>query len=246
MDWHQRFLAQAGWSRNIRRYIMRQLHLDLAHRVLEVGCGTGAILSESKMDLSAQLYGLDLRLDFLQPAHASTPGTSFSAGNALSLPFLPGSFDAVFCHYLLLWLDDPVEALKEMRRVTRPGGFVIAFAEPDYGGRVDFPEILMEVGRLQTTSLQQQGADPNVGRKLRSLLTHVGLKNVVTGVISGTWNGAASPVFIESEWKMLRNDLKDLASTTDLQHWQELDRQAWASGERILFVPTFYAYGQVP
>jgi hypothetical protein len=45
---------------------------------------------------------------------------------------------------------------------------------------------------------------------------------------------------------MLRHDLNDLASPGDLQRWQAIDQAAWAAGERVLFVPTFYAFGQVP
>ena len=37
-------------------------------------------------------------------------------------PFTNASFDLTFCHYLLLWLKDPLSAIKEMKRVTRPGG----------------------------------------------------------------------------------------------------------------------------
>jgi len=57
-----------------------------------------------------------------------------SGGDASRLPFADGFFDLTYCHYLFLWLKHPLQALQEMKRVTRPGGWVATFAEPDYEG----------------------------------------------------------------------------------------------------------------
>jgi SAM-dependent methyltransferase len=57
-----------------------------------------------------------------------------------TLPFQP-VFDVTFCHFLLLWVSNPEKVVAEMGRVTRPGGSV-RLAEPDYGGRIDYPESL--------------------------------------------------------------------------------------------------------
>ena len=53
--------------------------------------------------------------------------------DASHLPYEDGSFDMVYCSFLLLWVKDPLEVLKEMKRVSR--GSVVCLAEPDYGGR---------------------------------------------------------------------------------------------------------------
>ncbi|NTW13004.1 MAG: hypothetical protein HGA30_06805, partial [Anaerolineales bacterium] len=58
MNWHTRYSQQAKWTRDLRDYIFGKIKLDNAHHVLEVGCGTGAILSELPPRLS--IHGLDL------------------------------------------------------------------------------------------------------------------------------------------------------------------------------------------
>jgi ubiquinone/menaquinone biosynthesis C-methylase UbiE len=45
MNWHNRFLQQAGWTRDLRTYLFAQAGIERARRVLEVGCGTGAVLA---------------------------------------------------------------------------------------------------------------------------------------------------------------------------------------------------------
>ena len=134
-----------------------------------MGCGTGAVTARLHSYAQSGVYGLDLNLAYLTLARQNDPGTRFVGGDACQIPCSSGVFDAVVCHYFLLWVSQPETALAEMIRVTRPGGAVIAFAEPDYGGRIDYPPRLAELGRLQTEAMRDQGADPETGRKLSSL-----------------------------------------------------------------------------
>ena len=160
---------------------------DEARSVLEVGCGTGAVLAGLPEFTSAALHGLDIDFTALQFAKTQTPA-ALTQGDAFHLPYPSASFDAVCCHYLLLWLADPVPALQEMRRVLRPGGSLLAFAEPDYGGRIDYPDELVVLGQWQSESLRGQGADPHAGRKLAGWLHAAGFDQVVSGVMGGEWS----------------------------------------------------------
>jgi hypothetical protein len=130
-----------------------------------------------------------------------------------------------------------------MRRVTRSGGSVIALAEPDYGGRIDYPEELAILGRHQAAALRKQGADPRMGRRLAEVFHQLGLQDIEVGVLGGQWKGKSSRREWELEWRVLQSDLGGEQDTDSLR---ALDWAARERGERVLFVPTFYAFGRVP
>lgn len=243
--WHQRFSQQARWTARLRAYVFERLGLRDARRVLEVGCGTGAVLTDLAGLTGARRFGIDLDLPRLQLARGADPRARLAAADGLRLPFPGGAFDATLCHFYLLWVQDAPRAVAEMARVTRAGGWVVALAEPDYGGRIDYPPALEELGRQQTAALARQGADPLVGRRLGKLLTGAGLQNVQSGVLGGEWNAPPDSDAWASEWAMLEDDLRGQMSAEELRALREIDAAAWQHGERILFVPTFYAFGQV-
>ena len=243
---HQRFSQQANWTRSIRAYVYKQINLQHAGRVLEVGCGDGAVLEDLQRQFACAVHGLDIRVAALKFARQIDPGRmALTCGDAANLPYQNGLFDTVFCHFTLLWLQEPLAALKEMRRVTRPGGWVAALAEPDYGGRIDFPEALVEMGNLQGRALLHMGADPNLGRKLSGLMHGSGLKEVQVGVLGGQWGMAPSEAEQAGEWQALEDDLEGWISRTKMAELRRIDAEAWQKGERILFVPTFYGWGRV-
>jgi SAM-dependent methyltransferase len=243
--WHERFQQQARWTEPVRRFLFSELGLAQRTYGLEVGCGSGVIASETHQWGVSKLFGIDIRLDFIQLARQHSQDLLLSQADALQLPFQAGSFDFVFCHYFLLWLARPDLAVIEMRRVTRPGHPVLIMAEPDYGGRIDYPDSLEKLGRLQAESLSRQGADPQVGRKLASLLISAGLRQVHSGVLGGQWGGKQDETETLSEWMVLNEDLAGQVPDHALGDFQAQDRAARQSGERILYIPTFYAWGTV-
>ena len=243
---YQRYNQQAGWTQAARQYVYQQTGLQSARAVLEVGCGEGVITADLSAAGIPAVFGLDRDLNsllFARQAHALS--LYLSCAHANHLPFRRAYFDGVVCHFLLLWLNDPLCALEEMRRVTRPGGWVAVLAEPDYGARIDYPPELAGLGAWQAQALAQQGADPQMGRKLAGLLNRAGLKQVQVGVMGGQWQSRAVGADWEREWTVLENDLGDRMELADLQALKKRDADAWQRGERILYVPTFYGWGQV-
>jgi SAM-dependent methyltransferase len=236
--------VQAGWTESTRAWLYQQVDLAERGTVLEVGCGTGVITGELARITSGRVVGLDIDPAKLAFACRQKDSVTYLRGDAHALPFSDGSFDIVVCHYLLLWLADPVRGVREMARVTRAEGRVLACAEPDYGGRVDHPPEVAPVGQLQAEALRQQGADPELGRRLGELFAGAGLQATV-GVMAGRWNLPASPdEGFEAEWAMRERDLAGLLPLEDLRHLRSVDRQALETGKRVLFVPTFYALGR--
>ncbi|MEO8354307.1 MAG: methyltransferase domain-containing protein [Chloroflexota bacterium] len=242
MNWHTRYTQQAKWTCDLRTYLFNRAGLQDASRVLEVGCGTGAILSELPTHRSR--HGLDLDPAALAQCRIHVPGASLIRGNALQLPHPDETFDIVYCHYLLLWVRDPLQALLEMKRVTRPKAHVIAFAEPDYTARVDKPLELIPLGKWQTKSLNKQGADPGLGARLAGLFFQAGIKINEAGTIQSA-EAAPSPDEWELEWNVIESDLRGLVAGEDIQAMKRRDQRAWQQGERVLHVPTYFAWGTV-
>lgn len=247
LNWHLRFEQQARWTRDIRHFLFERLAFDSADRLLDVGCGTGVLLAELEGRCEALSCGLDISRGHLKMAMRNTRRSILAQGDAHALPYASQCFDLAYCHFLLLWVNDPLGVVEEMARVVRPGGAVLALAEPDYGGRIDYPHELAELGQAQRLSLHGQGADPLVGRKLSGIFHQAGLISVETGVLGGQWSSPPSPEEWDAEWRVLEHDLKQASGLIDRpEALKKLDWAAWQAGERVLFVPTFYAFGVVP
>ncbi|MDO9545980.1 MAG: methyltransferase domain-containing protein [Pelolinea sp.] len=241
--WHARYQQQAGWTLNTRRYIFGQIGISLDDRLIEVGSGSGAVLESLARDGYAHLCGIDLDLAALLDAKIAHPNI---CADGMSLPFSNASFSHSMCHFFLLWVSDPLIALQEMARVTKPGGWVLALAEPDYGGRISCPDALERLADLQTRALAHQGADIHMGRRLISLFTEIGLEDIFVGIIPAQCGGNAQPNAFLQDRDILN---RDLAGLIDQEEFEALVCQAEkgsSENESMWFVPIFYAFGQVP
>lgn len=248
-DWHARYTQQAGWTRQLRQYLLEKAGVSGTRRLLEVGCGSGAVLAELAGACQGETHGLDIDYSYLELARQHAPRAYLTCADAHCLPYHTASFDLTGCHFLLLWVDKPERVVAEMKRVTHPGGAVLLMAEPDYGGRIDYPQELEILGEWQAEALRRQGANPQVGRRLAGLLSRAGCVEIESGVLGGEWSTPRSVQDWQQEWQVLRADLEQLpevwpARRELVDSLQEIDRRAWERGERTLFVPTFYAWGR--
>jgi len=245
VNWHARFTQQAGWTSSLRSHLYQAAGLQTSHEVLEVGCGTGAILDNLPERTKATIHGLDVDRARLIEAREHVPSACLVNGNALGLPFPDRIFDICLCHFLLLWVADPQQALNEMRRVTRPGGGVLVMAEPDYSKRVDIPPELVCLGELQTRSLRAQGADPAIGSKLPSLFRQAGIKLIEAGSLQRMAPEKSNAEDWELEWQVLGSDLAGLLPEPELATLKQIDLRARLKGERTMHIPTHFAWGRV-
>jgi SAM-dependent methyltransferase len=244
VDWHARYLQQAGWTRDLRRYLFQRTGVDKARNILEVGCGTGAVLKD--LDIPAYIHGLDINMAALRECSINVPKAILTGGDVHHLPFQNQSFNLVFCHYFLLWVRNPDQAILEMKRVTVHGGHILVFAEPDYSKREDGPGDLQILGRWQTEALIHQGANPSLGATLTKIFADCGIEILEAGMIdksnrTSEWNFQDWMM----EWEVLENDLKDRVPVAKLNELKKLDEAAWQKRKRTLNIPTYFAWGRV-
>jgi demethylmenaquinone methyltransferase / 2-methoxy-6-polyprenyl-1,4-benzoquinol methylase len=120
-----------GQDRLWRRATRHALELELGDRVLDLAAGTG--VSTDELTLSgARPVGVDISLGMLRAGRTARPTVTLLAGDALALPFRDGSFDAVTISFGLRNVHDTDAALRELARVTRPGGRMVVceFSHP--------------------------------------------------------------------------------------------------------------------
>jgi SAM-dependent methyltransferase len=160
-------------------------HLSGGLEILDVGSGPGTITIDLARRVSpGRVVGLDSSADVVEQATAlaAAEGVSnveFTTGNAYALDFPDDSFDIVHAHQVLQHLADPVAALREMRRVTRPGG-IVAARDVIYVSAAWFPLLpgLDDWMRIYQEVARSNGGDPNAGRTLKALARRAGLSDV--------------------------------------------------------------------
>src|SRR3954454_11806430 len=120
-----------GQDRGWRRATRTALGLRPGERVLDVGAGTG-VSTEELARSGAFAVGADLSIGMLRAGRAARPQVPLLAGDALRLPFADGTFDAVTISFALRNVVDTDAALRELGRVTRPGGRLVVceFSQP--------------------------------------------------------------------------------------------------------------------
>ncbi|GAB3600113.1 class I SAM-dependent methyltransferase [Microbacterium tumbae] len=165
-------------------------HLDCAASLLDVGAGPGTITAEFAAHVArvtaTEIGAAELALSRRTAQERGLTNVSFSVEDVHALSFADDSFDVVHAHQVLQHVADPVQALREMRRVTRPGG-VVAARDADYAGFIWFPLLgeLDEWLRLYRDAARANGGEPDAGRRLLSWAKSAGFQEVTA--TASTW-----------------------------------------------------------
>ena len=139
-------LREHWWDDAFTGFLEETLKPRPGKRILDVGCGTGtAEMSLARLRMSQMhLFGVDLLHERVREAHAATRGINarvgYAAADAVRLPFAAGVFDSTYCVAVMQHIRDLAGALREISRVTRPGGRVLV-VEPDNAARYWFSSV---------------------------------------------------------------------------------------------------------
>jgi SAM-dependent methyltransferase len=215
-------------------------HLGPGQSLLDIGCGPATIT----VDLAARISPgsvtavetSDAVLN-LARAEAERRGASnvlFVVSDVHALDFPDETFDVVHAHQVLQHVADPVQALREMRRVCVPGG-IVAARDADYAGFIWFPRVplLDRWSDLYQAAARANGGEPDAGRRLLSWARQAGFDDVTAGgsmwcyateETRNWWGGMWADRILESDLsRQLVNS--GLATGTELQEisaaWRE-------------------------
>ncbi|GAB3409991.1 methyltransferase domain-containing protein [Haloparvum alkalitolerans] len=121
------------WNEAMRDEALEWLDVQEGDRVLDVGCGTG-FGTEGLLRYTDDVHGLDQSVHQMEKAFEKfgrRDRVHFYRGDAERLPFADDSFDAVWSSGSIEYWPEPVEGLREIRRVAKPGATVLVVG-PDY------------------------------------------------------------------------------------------------------------------
>ena len=130
------------WNEEMRDEALEWFGIEAGDRVLDVGCGTG-FATEGLLEHTDDVWGLDQSAHQLEKAFGKfgkRGRVKFHRGDAERLPFADDSFDAYWSSGSIEYWPDPVAALREARRVTKPGGPVLVVG-PDYPTSTAFAKL---------------------------------------------------------------------------------------------------------
>ena len=162
--------------------------------ILDIGCGPGTITADfAALVPQGRAVGLEPVEPPLEVARATLEerglkNAEFMIGDVHKLDLDDKTFDIAHCHQVLQHVGDPVQALREMKRVTKEGGYVAA-READFSIMTWFPEVkgLQEWQSLWMKVAKANGGEPNAGRRLVHWALEAGFKRDNIKCTTTTW-----------------------------------------------------------
>ncbi|GGR98725.1 hypothetical protein GCM10010252_41780 [Streptomyces aureoverticillatus] len=189
---HESVLRSHTWrtAANSAAYLLGSLRPHW--RILDVGCGPGTITADlAALVPDGHVTGVDRAPGILDRARATAAergldNVTFAVDDVHALAHPDDSFDVVHAHQVLQHVGDPVRALREMRRVCRPGG-IVAVRDSDYEAMTWYPRVpgLDDWLALYRRVARANGGEPDAGRRLKSWALEAGFTEVAC--TAGTW-----------------------------------------------------------
>ncbi|UZJ33409.1 class I SAM-dependent methyltransferase [Streptomyces endophytica] len=191
---HESVLRSHTWrtAANSAGYLLDSLTPHM--RILDIGCGPGTITADlAALVPDGQVTGLERAPEVLDQARATAAARGvgnvrFVVGDVHALDFPDDTFCVVHAHQVLQHVGDPVQALREMRRVTKPGG-IVAVRDSDYSAMTWYPEVpgLTDWQQLYLRVARGNGGEPDAGRRLHAWARQAGFAPEAVTATAGTW-----------------------------------------------------------
>ena len=177
-----------AWMGNWAESLVALLDMEPAHRVLDVGCGTGVVTREAarRIGSSGRIVGIDINEVMLETAQhlagkAGHDAIEWRQGDVTSMPFDAAEFDVILCEQGLQYFPDRTSALVEMARVLGPGGHLALSVwrslerQPFFVALIDCLETYLDAGSTESLKL---AFSLNGREEVRSLCANAGFRDV--------------------------------------------------------------------
>ncbi|MCX3063350.1 class I SAM-dependent methyltransferase [Streptomyces beihaiensis] len=191
---HESVLRSHTWrtAANSAAYLLGSLKPHM--KILDIGCGPGTITADlAELVPDGRVTGVDRAENVLDRARATAAergltNVEFATADVHALDFPDDTFCVVHAHQVLQHVGDPVQALREMRRVTRPGG-IVAVRDADYSGMAWYPRLpgMDDWLELYQRVARAGGGEPNAGPALKSWAMRAGFTPERISVSASTW-----------------------------------------------------------
>ncbi|MCX6558707.1 MAG: class I SAM-dependent methyltransferase [Candidatus Aminicenantes bacterium] len=241
---HAHYLLQAEWLAPSRHFLYRKISLASHERILDLGCGSGVITAEVAAICGRPILGVDRDPVMAAFAQAEYPENSFLAADENDLLKQGQHIDLILLSFVLMWQAKPEQFLKKLNGLLSDKGILLFLAEPDYGGRIDFPADLDFLKEIFTGHILGQHGDPYIGRKLKFLLEKSGWQAEVGLASHLHFPVDYDPGRWEEEWRFWQ-DLAGLPPRT-LKKILECENKAFRTRQRLVLFPVFYAIARNP
>ncbi|HEX17098.1 MAG: ubiquinone/menaquinone biosynthesis protein [Thermoplasmata archaeon] len=219
-----------------------------ADLILDVGCGSGMVTRDLANLTKGEVFAMDESEEMIKVARnvlKDFDNVHLLIGDAHSIPFKDDTFDITTCNLLLMWSTDPQRVVNEMRRVTRKGGIVLASLEPDFGGKVHWPENPKVDKIFAGEAIKRRGGDPYIGRKLRQFFVRAGLETEIGIGNSRIWSCEEDKAYYLHSRDYYVRVLREAGlSEEEIDQWEYEYLKSLDEGIELNFFPQFYAIGR--
>jgi ubiquinone/menaquinone biosynthesis C-methylase UbiE len=247
-DFIKKLYLQAIETAEERIPLYLKVGIKDAETVLDVGCGSGIVTRDIANLTAGIVNGIDESKDMIHVAKkilSKHDNIDLFIGDADYLPFCDNYFDITTCNLLLMWVSNPQKVVNEMTRVTKKNGIVLASLEPDYGGKLHYPEDQKVDPIFAGKAIIDKGGDPHIGRKLRYFFVKAGLQTEVGIGNNRIWDCEEDKAYYLHARDFYIKALKNAGlNQNEIDNWEYHYLKSLEEGIQLNFFPQFYAIGK--